>query len=43
MIQSYVYQKSVRALGRCHLGMFNRMNMVFKIDLIKIKPDINEQ
>lgn len=43
MIQSYVYQKSIRALGLCHFGMFNRMNMVFKIDLIKIKLDISVQ
>lgn len=43
MIQSYVYQKSIRARGLCHPGLLSRLNVVLKIDLIEIKPDIRVQ
>ena len=36
MIQSYVYQKSIRALGLCHFQMLKEMNIAF--DLIKGRP-----
>lgn len=43
MIQSCVYQKSIRARGLCHFGRFSRVNMAFEIDLIKIQRDITVQ
>lgn len=43
MIHPYAYQKSIRALGLSHLGMFGETSMVFEMYLIKIKPDISVQ